>query len=389
MHQPTSSRLVVHVGGFDAMSPERFHARFERELARFQRCWGVEARTRGFEAGPDNAVWTVEAGGADWRVETQHVLLRWDDVIRREHAQSYPRRWARGIAAGADFIIHGALWRYLRHAPRYALFFLFPYLVMLAALIAAAAVGSMAAGLVGAVGGAALAVLLLAGLLVLAGRRAWLDQMLDDWAFAMDHLRRIDPAVERRLELGARLIREAGPGREVLVIGHSLGAALAAEMLARALAADPAGPPVRFLSVGSSILKLAFHARARRLHEAVAALASSPRLIWVEYQAVNDVMNFFRTDPVKVLGLNGRSPVVRKVRFGAMLKPDYYRTIRTNFFRLHCQFVSANDLRAPYDYMMAVAGPFPIEAMAASRDGAMSWIGADGAITPAGRGAAA
>lgn len=374
---------MIHLAGFDAMTPERFHARFGRELARFQHCWEVEARTRGFEAHADHAVWTVEAEGAGWRVETEHVLLRWDDVIRREHAQSYPRRWARGLAAGADFIIHGALWRYLRHAPRYALFFLFPYLVMLLALGLAAAAGTMAAGVIGAAGGAALAVPLLAGLLLLAGRRAWLDQMLDDWAFAMGHVRRLDPVVEQRLELGARLIREAKPGREVLVIGHSLGAALAAEMLARALATEPSGPPLRFLSVGSSILKLAFHARARRLREAVAALAASPRLIWVEYQAVNDVMNFFRTDPVKVLGLGGRSPLVRKVRFGAMLKPDYYRTIRSNFFRLHCQFVSANDLRAPYDYMMAVAGPFPIEAIARSRDGAIHWIGTAGAITPA------
>ena len=46
-----------------------------------------------------------------------------------------------------------------------------------------------------------------------------------------------------------------------------------------------------------------------------------------------------------------------KVRFRDMLSPDFYRRIRFNFFRLHYQFIMANDQRAPYDYFMLAAVP--------------------------------
>ena len=50
-----------------------------------------------------------------------------------------------------------------------------------------------------------------------------------------------------------------------------------------------------------------------------------------------------------------------------MLAPEFYRKIRFNLFRTHYQFIMANDKRAPYEYMMLVCGPLPVEAWA--RDG--------------------
>jgi hypothetical protein len=50
------------------------------------------------------------------------------------------------------------------------------------------------------------------------------------------------------------------------------------------------------------------------------------------------------------------------VRFRDMLSEQLYRRIRWNFFRLHYQFIMANDQRAPYDYFMLVGGPVPVAA---------------------------
>ena len=92
-------------------------------------------------------------------------------------------------------------------------------------------------------------------------------------------------------------------------------------------------------------------------------------------------MNFYKVDPVAVMGVSGKSPVIRQVRIRAMLDAAAYRLIKRNFFRVHCQFVSGNNRRAAYDYFMLVCGPFRAEDQVRSRDGAISWIGPDGGLT--------
>jgi hypothetical protein len=47
---------------------------------------------------------------------------------------------------------------------------------------------------------------------------------------------------------------------------------------------------------------------------------------------------------------------------------------------VHCQFVSANDLRASYDYFMMVCGPVPVETQVRTADGAVAAIGDDGSL---------
>jgi hypothetical protein len=42
-----------------------------------------------------------------------------------------------------------------------------------------------------------------------------------------------------------------------------------------------------------------------------------------------------------------------------MLAPEFYARRRWNFFRMHYQFIMANDRRAAYDYFMFVCGPAP------------------------------
>ena len=73
-------------------------------------------------------------------------------------------------------------------------------------------------------------------------------------------------------------------------------------------------------------------------------------------------------------------PVARQVEFGRMLEHATYRRIRLRFYRLHCQFISGNDRRAPYDYFMLVCGPVSAKCQTVAADGALSMIGDDGAL---------
>jgi hypothetical protein len=331
----------------------------------------------------------VAASGPNWRVETDYRLVRWDDVMDEAGRQPMWRRLPLGLLAFLDFVAAGALWRYMRTNWRYGGFFLYPY-VMIAALAALAwVIGKLAAAASGSGAAGWIAGLVAFALLVWwAGRRLYLSHLLDDWIFAREYVHRGDPVLDQRLERLAHALVEAwrgGEPDEILVIAHSLGAVLAVDLLDRALRLEPAlgsgGPRVAFLSVGSSILKIGLHRGAKRFRAAIERVASAPGLFWAEYQALTDVMNFYKADPLAAMGLAGTGrPIVRVVRISRMLDPVAYRRIRRNFFRVHCQFVSGNDRRAAYDYFMLVCGPLFVERQVRTQDGAGSAIGPDGAL---------
>lgn len=156
-------------------------------------------------------------------------------------------------------------------------------------------------------------------------------------------------------------------------------------MLDRALRQDPnlgrRGPTVCLATVGSSVLKIGLHRDAGRFRAAVARVATEPTLVWADYQALRDVMNFYRVDPLPAMKLPSTGkPVMRAVSLRKMLDPAAFRRMRHRLFRLHCQFVSGNDRRAPYDYFMLTLGPVPFQHQALTPEGAAPFIAPDGAL---------
>jgi hypothetical protein len=385
----TWKRLVFHVGGYDPVTPERVRARFMRELRRFERTWAVNASVSESEIEADKIAWDIGTSGPNWRVHTRFQFVRWDDVMDTVHRRPMWQRIPLGLLSFADFIAAGALWGYIRTNWRYALFFIYPLLLFTLFVVAAFFAGLLIARVggsatVGIIAGAAALVALIQSL----GRLLQLPQLFDDWIFARSYVHRDDPVLEQRSNrLAQELIVAARSSDfdEVLVIGHSLGAVLSADLLDRALKLDPdlghRGTRVAFLSVGSSILKIALHRGARRLHAALNRVASAPGVFWAEYQALTDPMNFYKTNPMVALrsAISDR-PIIRVVYFRQMLDPAAYQRIRRNFYRVHNQFISGNDRRAAYDYYMLLCGPFSIEQQVRLPDGAISMIREDGAM---------
>jgi hypothetical protein len=172
---------------------------------------------------------------------------------------------------------------------------------------------------------------------------------------------------------------------EILVIGHSLGAVLAVDLLDRALRLDPTldriKTPVTFLSVGSSILKIGLHPKAIRFRTAMERVANSRAIFWGDYQALIDLLNFYKSRPMAEMGLSTENEAtVRVVKISRMLNDDMYQRIRFNFFRVHCQFVSGNDRRTSYDYFMLTCGPISAKSQTLAPDGAVSMIADDGGL---------
>jgi hypothetical protein len=380
-------RRVIHIGGYDPMGPEASHKRFARESRRFVSTWGVDCEVGEPRVTQGDVRWSVVTRAPGWASEVEHIMLRWDDVIEKDRSRGWLARLPLGVWSFADFTGHGALWRYLRFGWRYAGFFLYPFLLL--AILAALAIfaGKALASLsgVGPLEGWTVSAMLFAALLHWPGGRLYLDHLVDDWIYASLLIRRGDPVIAGRLDALAQELVSAQQfdEAELLIVGHSLGAVHAAGLIRRIIALSPEGAPIRFASVGSSILKMAFHGGANAIRDDLVAIAASPRLIWCEFHALNDVMNFYKVEPMAALELPGKPALTRVVKFRPMVDPAFYRRMERNFFRLHCQFISGNDRRAPYDYFVMICGPFPMEALVAEPDGALGWLDVQGGLTPA------
>jgi len=380
-------RVVFHVAGYDPSPPDAMRRRFARELRRFEETWASQATVTDADPAAD-ASWRVAAAGPNWQVETDFRLVRWDDIIAEAGRRSMARRVPLGLFAFADFAFH-ALVRYLRANWRYALFFLFPLLLFCLFGAAALFAGKLIAVATGsALLGIFAAVVILAVLMRWPGEKLYLPLLFDDWIFSRGYVRSRHGALESRLDRIAKdivALAQQGAADEILIVGHSLGAALAIDLLDRALLLDPDlgahGTRIGLVSVGSSILKIGLHARAARFRSAVQRVAAAGGIFWGDYQALSDVMNFYKKDPVATMGLptTGR-PVVRMVRFRHMLDPAIYARMRYDPYRMHCQFVSGNNRRAAYDYFMLVCGPLAAEDQAHLPEGPVSALAADGSL---------
>jgi len=60
------------------------------------------------------------------------------------------------------------------------------------------------------------------------------------------------------------------------------------------------------------------------------------------------------------------------VRFREIIKPEHYNLFRWKFFRVHFQFVMANERPHAYDFFMIVCGPIPLSSRMAVPDAALA-----------------
>ena len=167
---------------------------------------------------------------------------------------------------------------------------------------------------------------------------------------------------------------------EIVIVGHSSGSFLGAEILARALKLDPAlgqhGARVVLLTIGGNFPIVGFHAVSQNFRDDLRVLAMEPSIDWIDCQSRKDVMNFFPFDPVAGHGIElgplRRNPTIVTVRFREIIKPENYNLFRWRFFRIHFQFIMANERPHAYDFFMIVCGPVPLTERMAHSEAALA-----------------
>lgn len=366
-------RGVLYLGGYDPVTPEKFFARQARELGRFRKTWEVEAVPTPARPSEDGHVWQseIETQGDGWSTHTDFRLLAWDDLVKGDFARPIWKRIPLSLGLLADFLFTGTILRYFLAAWRFGLYFLAPFLFSLLFVIAAAFVTSLTLRIdhwVVAWLAPIVFLLVYAGLMRWPGNRWFVSHLLDARTFMGEYMRGWRPDMEARIDRFAREILAVAATPELdelLIVGHSQGSVFALEALERALALDPGlarrGLPISVLTVGSCVLQLGLHPAATTLRARIQRLQGEDSVEWLEFQTLTDVVNFYKTDPSKLMHLKlspGRVfPHVLNVRIREMLQPADYSRIRNSLFRVHYQFVMGNTRRYTYDFFQICCGP--------------------------------
>ncbi len=361
-------RLVILLPGFEHMPVKAHFRRFVREAAKTAPVYDMA----GIEASPldesviENGVamgrFSLDTKGKDWSAHTDFVLYGLGDITLFYASRNPFIRLLSGLFSLFDFIITGTFFRFIATSWRYALFFVYPLLLI--ALILAASIG--AGYLIHDIFPHNVLVLaaafLLTGISLLwfSASKLHLLLLMDDWTFARDMARGKQAEVMRKMEKvvahAASLISEAPHDTEVIVAAHSLGAICALPIIDEALKRNKSRR-YGLLTVGSSLLKVALHPSAALLRRNVANVAQS-NTIWIDAQSLTDPMNFYKSDPIRDLDIaKGKSPVLMQVRFRHQLCDETYRAIRHDFFRVHRQFVFGVDKRTSYSWHAILCGP--------------------------------
>lgn len=369
-------RRVFFIAGFDPKSPRYYHRLF-RGLAAHRPPHAQGAQAGEVRVGPRRRLndwadewdlWWPEPDGVSL-LHSRCTLLRWDDIVRAHWARPAATVWRDHWNVYVDGWRQGLLGRAWRASRLNWVFLMFPLATTLALALAwAALAGLMAAWLwpvwgPWAVPGATTACVIAAG---------WTWRRLShhlgsDWLLRLYGFSHAQAAgkvkeLEARVDAMAELVRQAAGDApeacEILLVGHSTGATLAASALARALRSEASlewqGPALALLSLGHCTPLVYCFDSAQGLRDELDALVDHPPLTWVDYTAPADWAGCGRIAPWHRPGravLHRLSP-----RFPKILDPAHYQSLRRNRLALHMQYLKPADHAGRYDLLAFVAG---------------------------------
>src|SRR3981081_11662 len=367
---------------------------FRTELRKFGRLYQLNATISRPQVAPDGetASWTIETKGGDWQTRTSYDFLRWEDLIQRDLAAPIWRTVFHAIWIYWRLVFSGTIARFWKAHWRFATFITYPHFLLFIEALGVLGIAVAFAKALEALGipalfsmaaAAALFVATLGTMLKYTENLTYLLYLLSDtiWTWEFSHRQR--PEWDERIDRFAQYlvnVARSSDAEEIVVVGHSSGSFLGTEILGRALKLDPAlgrhGPRIVLLTIGGNFPIVGFHAVSQDFRDHLRLLAIEPSIDWIDCQSRKDVMNFYPFDPIAGhgidVGANRRNPTIVPVRFREIIKPEHYNRFRWKFFRVHFQFVMANEQPHAYDFFMIVCGPVPLRERMADQAAALS-----------------
>jgi len=394
-------RQIIYVQGYDPRGLAQYYRMFRTELRKFSRLYQITASISRPQSTPDGetASWTIETKAADWQTRTSYEFLRFEDLIQRDLAAPIWHTVFHAVLIYWRLVFSGTIARFWKAHWRFATFITYPHFLLLIEALGVFGIaygfgkGLQALGIPDLFSIAAATTLFVAALGTLVKyteNLTYVLYLLSDtiWTWEFSHRQR--PEWDERIDRFAQYlvnVARASDAEEIVVVGHSSGSFLGAEIVARALKLDPDlgrhGPRIVLLTIGGNFPIVGFHAVSQEFRDHLRDLAIEPSIDWIDCQSRKDVMNFYPFDPVTGHGIEvgelRRNPTIVPVRFREIIKPEHYNLFRWKFFRVHFQFVMANELPHAYDFFMIVCGPIPLRERMARPEAALAIATGDAA----------
>jgi pimeloyl-ACP methyl ester carboxylesterase len=387
-------RHIIYIQGYDPRGLAQYYRMFRTELRKFGRLYQLSATISRPKVAADEEIasWTIETKAEDWQTHTSYDFLQFEDFIQRDLAAPIWRTVFHSAWIYWRLVFNGTIARFTSANWRFATFITYPHFVLLLEGVCAAGIAFVFQKGLDAIGipalisipaAAAIFVALLGSLLKYTENRTYVLYLLSDWIWTWEFSQRQRPEWDQRIDRFAQHlvdVARSSDAKEIVIVGHSSGSFLGTELLARALKLDPAlgrhGPRIVLLTIGGNFPIVGFHAAAKDFRDHLRLLAVEPSIDWIDCQARKDVMNFYQFDPIISHGIDvgsaRRNPTIVPIRFRDIVRPDHYESFRWQFFRVHFQFVMANERPNAYDFFMIVCGPIPLSERMAAPDAALA-----------------
>lgn len=360
-------RIVLYLSGFDPRGARYYHQLYRAEAAKQADVSGYRIDVCKRERIDDHLLrWNVAYEDTDGAVEIEYLYCEWDDIVRHFWVKS-PLRLA--------WVTLTASWRAIR-AGVFAKTFQWswpagvtatmPVILILGLILltlALAGGGFALFGWAGFAGGvvAGVSLLLLAYQLERKFNLTWVGRILS--FHEREEQSRTHMLDKRRGAFGALLVQclERDDVDEVLVAGHSYGAVLAIGAAARGLkAAEKSLAKLSLLTLGQTIMWLAWLPGATAMREEIAAVAESDVLDWIDMSAPPDGACFALVDPYTAIGdrqTDRKNPKLLNAKFHEIMAPERFERRNRDWMELHFQYIMATAKRSDYDFFAITAGP--------------------------------
>lgn len=362
-------RVVLHFPGFEPLDANMHRARYERSARQSAKAWDYHVETGPLQETGSGRHFNVHASGAGWQAQSRVNVFDHNDLVTTFNDGPFFSRLARGFAAAFKVAVSGGLTGYFRHAWRFGLFFVFPFLLMLSGMAVTAAIA-----LAPWISGFApwhfgwslpLAVLFFIYVFLPKAERLHTLHLFGNWRMAMAMAALDRPDVREWLVRNAETARRAlaEPADEYVIASHSMGANMATHVIGLLLEREPHlmdGKRVTFVTLGGAVLQCALLRPATALRARVGLIACCRQIDWIDVQCLTDPIHFYKTRVAALCGHEAaRQANILAVRFKTMLTKEHYRKIRRDFLRVHRQYVLGPDRQASFDFTLMTAGPLP------------------------------
>ncbi|NLS05159.1 hypothetical protein HGP14_17580 [Rhizobium sp. P32RR-XVIII] len=362
-------RVVLHFPGFEPLDGNAHRMRYERTASQSGKVWGFGAKVSELNAFHGFSSFDVDAASHLWQTVSKVHVFDHDVLVQHLRAKSTAKRMLDGFVACGRIVADGGLAGYFRHAWRFGLFFIFPFLLMLLGLLLAVTIALAPAGfglpawhLAWSLPGAAA---FFVYLFLPFAERFYTLHLFSDWEMAVALARMDRPEFNEWLERCAAAVREAlrEEADEYVISSHSMGSSAAAHVIGALLEKEPAifeGKKVVFASLGSAVLQCALLSSAKTLRARVGLIARCRSVFWLDVQCLTDAIHFYKVPVVAAAGHpDAPQATMQFIRVKQMLTSDHYRKIKRDFLRVHRQYVLGPDLKAAFDFTLLTAGPVP------------------------------